>query len=168
MAQAMGVPEGTLIMAGSSDGCLAQLGSGAVEPGHAALTIGTSGAIRVMAPQPADDPAGRIFSYVLTPEHYVCGGAMNNGGVSLQWFSKAFLPWSDYNDFLKTAFTAPAGSDGLLCLPYMLGERAPCGTAEHPALSWACGSIIPRRTSSGRWWKGSVSTFSASAKPWKA
>ncbi|WP_341842027.1 gluconokinase [Chitinophaga caseinilytica] len=125
MAQAMGVPDGTLIMAGSSDGCLAQLGSGAVEPGHAALTIGTSGAIRVMSPKPADDPAGRIFSYVLTPEHYVCGGAMNNGGVALQWFSKAFLPWSDYNDFLKTAFTAPAGSDGLLCLPYMLGERAP-------------------------------------------
>ena len=125
MADTLGVPADTLIMAGSSDGCLAQLGSGAVEPGHAALTIGTSGAIRMMTERPAEDPQRRLFSYVLTPEHYVCGGAINNGGGALQWFSQAFLPWSDYNNFLKTAFTAPAGADGLLCLPYLLGERAP-------------------------------------------
>ncbi len=125
MAGALGVSPDTLIMTGSSDGCLAQLGSGAVQPGHAALTIGTSSAIRMMTAKPAADEKGRLFSYVLTPEHYVCGGATNNGGGALQWFSKAFLPWSDYNDFLKTAFTAPPGSDGLICLPYLLGERAP-------------------------------------------
>lgn len=125
MAEALGIPPDTLIMAGSSDGCLAQLGSGAVEPGHAALTIGTSGAIRMMTARPAEDEQRRLFSYVLTPEHYVCGGAINNGGGALQWFSKAFLPWSDYNNFLKTAFTAPPGAEGLLCLPYLLGERAP-------------------------------------------
>ncbi len=130
MAEALGVPPDTLIMAGSSDGCLAQLGSGAVEPGHAALTIGTSGAIRMMTRQPAEDPQSRLFSYVLTPEHYVCGGAINNGGGALQWFSKAFLPWSDYNNFLKTAFTAPPGAEGLLCLPYLLGERAPVWDSE--------------------------------------
>ncbi len=125
MAQALGVPADTLILTGSSDGCLAQLGSGAVQPGHAALTIGTSGAMRMMTGKPAEDVQSRLFSYLLTPEHYVCGGAVNNGGGALQWFSKAFLPWSDYNDFLKTAFTAPPGSDGLLCMPYLLGERAP-------------------------------------------
>lgn len=125
MAQALGVPADTLILTGSSDGCLAQLGSGAVQPGHAALTIGTSGAMRMMTGKPADDEQGRLFSYLLTPDHYVCGGAVNNGGGALQWFSKAFLPWSDYNDFLKTAFTAPPGADGLLCMPYLLGERAP-------------------------------------------
>ncbi|MGX5818236.1 gluconokinase [Chitinophaga lutea] len=125
MAEALGVPAGTLILTGSSDGALAQLGSGAVEPGHAALTIGTSGAIRMMTKQPAADPERRLFSYALTPDHYVCGGAINNGGGALQWFSKAFLPWSDYNAFVNTAFTAPPGADGLLCLPYLLGERAP-------------------------------------------
>ncbi|RPD37978.1 gluconokinase [Chitinophaga barathri] len=125
MAQALGVPADTLILTGSSDGCLAQLGSGAVQPGHAAITIGTSGAMRMMTSKPAKDDQSRLFSYLLTPEHYVCGGAVNNGGGALQWFSKAFLPWSDYNDFLKTAFTAPPGSDGLLCMPYLLGERAP-------------------------------------------
>lgn len=130
MAEALGVPADTLIMAGSSDGCLAQLGSGAVEPGHAALTIGTSGAIRMMTAKPAEDAQSRLFSYVLTPEHYVCGGAINNGGGALQWFSQAFLPWSDYNNFLKTAFTAPPGAEGLLCLPYLLGERAPVWDSE--------------------------------------
>ncbi len=125
MAKALGVPESTLIMAGSSDGCMAQLGSGAVQPGQAALTIGTSGAIRMMTAKPAEDAKERLFSYALTPQHYVCGGAVNNGGGALQWFSQAFLPWSDYNNFLKTAFAAPPGSDGLLCLPYLLGERAP-------------------------------------------
>lgn len=125
MAGLMGVPAGTLVLAGSSDGCMAQLGSGAIEPGHAALTIGTSGAIRMMTAQPAKDEQSRLFSYALTPEHYVCGGAINNGGSALQWFTQAFLPWSDYHAFIKNAFTAPPGADGLLCLPYLLGERAP-------------------------------------------
>lgn len=125
MAADLGVPPETLILAGSSDGCLAQLGSGAVEPGHAALTIGTSGAIRMMTPKPAEDAQSRLFSYALTADHYVCGGAINNGGGALQWFTQAFLPWSDYNTFVKTALSAPPGADGLLCLPYLLGERAP-------------------------------------------
>lgn len=125
MAEALGVAPETLILAGSSDGCLAQLGSGAVQPGQAALTIGTSGAIRMMTPRPAEDAEARLFSYALTPSHYVCGGAINNGGGALQWFTQNFLPWSDYNTFVKTALSAPPGADGLLCLPYLLGERAP-------------------------------------------
>lgn len=125
IAADLGVPPETLILAGSSDGCLAQLGSGAVQPGHAALTIGTSGAIRMMTAKPAEDEQARLFSYALTPSHYVCGGAINNGGGALQWFTQAFLPWSDYNNFVKVALAAPPGADGLLCLPYLLGERAP-------------------------------------------
>src|SRR5690606_19538549 len=46
-------------------------------------------------------------------------------GGALQWFTQNFLPWSDYNTFVKTALSAPPGADGLLCLPYLLGERAP-------------------------------------------
>lgn len=125
MADAMGVAPDTLILVGSSDGCLAQLGSGAVERGHAALTIGTSAAIRMMTDKPADDAQSRLFSYALTPSHYVCGGAINNGGNALQWFTQSFLPWSDYNTFVASALAMAPGADGLLCLPYLLGERAP-------------------------------------------
>lgn len=125
MAEAMGVVPETLVLVGSSDGCLAQLGSGAVEPGHAALTIGTSAAIRMMTSKPAEDPQSRLFSYALTPTHYVCGGAINNGGNALQWFTQSFLPWSDYTTFVNTALAVAPGADGLLCLPYLLGERAP-------------------------------------------
>lgn len=120
---------------GASDGCLANLGSNAVRPGDAVVTIGTSGAVRVMANEPATDIQERIFSYILTPERFVLGGAVNNGGVVLRWFrdnfysSEAVLAQEEDKEIYelmneKAAAVAP-GADGLIFLPYLLGERAP-------------------------------------------
>ena len=52
-------------MLGAADGPLANLGTGAVRPGMAALSLGTSGALRVIADEPGVDEAGRIFCYAL-------------------------------------------------------------------------------------------------------
>lgn len=87
----LGVDPATPFILGGSDGCLANLGSNAIRPGHAALTIGTSGAIRVMAAQPVTDARERIFSYILTPAHYVLGGPVSNGAIVLQWFRDSTL-----------------------------------------------------------------------------
>jgi gluconokinase len=127
-AAELGLAPGTPVVAGGGDGPLANLGLGAVRPGVAACSIGTSGAIRVVVEQPAVDPLGRVFCYALTPGRWVVGGAINNGGVVLQWAEKALTP--DFGEHGEAALldlvaSVPAGSDGLLMLPYLLSERAP-------------------------------------------
>jgi gluconokinase len=127
-ARDLGLPERTPVVVGASDGPLANLGIGAVNPGQAACSIGTSAALRVMVEQPAVDENGGVFCYAFVPGRYLVGGALNNGGVVLEWLGDALAP--ELGDDSKGALAelaaqAPPGSDGLLMLPYLLGERAP-------------------------------------------
>lgn len=120
------IPVDTPFIAGASDGCLAQLGSNALDAGHASLTIGTSGAVRMAIPNAMTDEQNRLFTYILTPGHFIIGGAINNGGVLLQWYLDKFLQSSQKIDAgLQQAFATPAGAEGVICLPYLHGERAP-------------------------------------------
>jgi gluconokinase len=112
------------LVVGAGDGPLANLGVGAVRPGVAAVSIGTSGALRVIVEDPAVDERGRVFCYALTPGRWVVGGALNNGGIVLEWAGHAF-GGADAETLLAEAAAVPPGSDGLLMLPYLLGERAP-------------------------------------------
>lgn len=130
VAAEAGIPATTPFVAGASDGCLAQLGSNALDAGHATLTIGTSGAVRMAANKPVVDEQERLFTYILTPGVYVTGGAINNGGVVLQWYLHSFIQTVserrvEVNPELQRALKVPPGSEGLLCLPYLHGERAP-------------------------------------------
>jgi gluconokinase len=120
---------------GSSDGCLAILGSSAILPNEAALTIGTSAAIRKMSDLPLKDKEGRLFAYILDDKKFVCGGASNNGGIVLKWFAenmldRQFSSAEAFDWFMQTAAKAPAGSGGLIFLPYVYGERAPVWDAD--------------------------------------
>ncbi len=124
----LGLPTGAPVVAGAGDGPLANLGVGAVRPGVAACSIGTSGALRLMAERPGIDPHGRLFCYALTPGRWALGGAINNGGSVLGWAGRALAPdlGPDAEDqLLKLAAEVPAGSEGLIMLPYLLSERAP-------------------------------------------
>jgi gluconokinase len=135
VARATGLPDDLPVVIGAADGVLANLGIGAVRPSVAAVSLGTSGAVRVVVPRPAVDPAGRLFCYALTDDHWVVGGAVNNGGSVVRWTSLALAGTAgdaegeaaDELDarLLDEAEQVPAGSEGLLCLPYLLGERAP-------------------------------------------
>jgi gluconokinase len=116
------------LVLGAGDGPLANLGVGAVRPGVAACSIGTSGALRLMVEQPVTDPHGRVFCYALTEDRWVVGGAINNGGVVLQWAGDALAPELGAHDeeaLMAIAGQAPPGADGLVMLPYLLSERAP-------------------------------------------
>lgn len=126
-AGAVGLPAGTPVVAGAGDGPLANLGLGAIRPGTVACSIGTSGALRVAVDRPLVDSRGRVFCYVLAPGRYTVGGAVNNGGIVLEWLGQTVAPdiGEDPQALLALAEEAPAGSDGLLFLPYLLGERAP-------------------------------------------
>jgi gluconokinase len=119
---------GVAVVAGAGDGPLANVGVGAVRPGVAACSIGTSGALRLMVERPVVDERGHLFCYALTPGRWVVGGAINNGGVVLQWAGEALAPdlGPDPEErLLELAAQAPPGSDALLMLPYLLSERAP-------------------------------------------
>jgi gluconokinase len=127
-AKATGLTPQTPVVVGAGDGPLANLGLGAVTPGVAACSIGTSGALRVMVERPAVDPLGGVFCYALTQDRWVVGGAINNGGVVLEWSGQALAPDLGANpeeELLALAATAPVGSGGLIMLPYLLSERAP-------------------------------------------
>jgi gluconokinase len=134
-ARRLGLSRPVPFICGASDGCLANLGTGATLPGLAALTIGTSGAIRVTSPHPAEENQQRLFSYILSPHQYVVGGPVNNGGLILRWFRDTFATQlkqqaqaqgqDAYDLMIEQAATVPAGAQGLLFLPYLLGERAP-------------------------------------------
>ena len=127
-ARAVGLPVATPVVVGASDGALASLGLGAVSPGVAACSIGTSGALRVVVDRPAVDALAGLFCFVLTEERWVIGGAINNGGVVLDWAGDTLAPdlgSEPEQSLLDLAARVPAGSGGLVMLPYLLGERAP-------------------------------------------
>jgi gluconokinase len=127
-ARRLGVPAGLPVVIGGADGPLANLGLGAIRPGAVACSIGTSGAVRAAAEAPGVDEQGRVFCYNLAPGRYVIGGAVNNGGIVLDWLRDAIapdLPDPHPGTLLDVAASAPPGSAGLIFLPYLLGERAP-------------------------------------------
>ncbi len=115
------LPAGLPVVAGGADGPLANLGTGATKPGMAALSLGTSGALRGIRATPGVDARGRLFCYALADGLWAVGGAISNGGVVGAWASDAFgVPVHDLLD--EANATEP---DGLIALPYLLGERAP-------------------------------------------
>ncbi len=129
----MRIPEETPFVIGGSDGCLANLGVGAITPGVASVTVGTSGAIRVASSRANNEKKQRLFTYLLRPNEYIIGGAVNNGGVLRNWFRNNFLHEftemeadGDSSALLNEMVNSVVpGSEGLIFLPYLTGERAP-------------------------------------------
>jgi len=132
-AEALGLREDVPVVLGAADGVLANLGAGAMEPGIANITIGTSGAVRLAVKQPAADPKGRLFCYPLADEWWVAGGPVNSGGVVLRWLKEQLAPdladngdgEDGYTRLVRLALEVPPGAGSLLFLPHLSGERAP-------------------------------------------
>jgi gluconokinase len=122
---AVQLPAGTKLIMGASDGCLANLGSGAIRTGSMAVTIGTSAAVRICFNKPYSDPLMQTFCYVLDEETYIIGGPSNNGAVIFEWLMNTFYPDKEFDSVFEEAAKLKPGADGLLFYPYLLGERAP-------------------------------------------
>ena len=131
VAARVGLPTGTPVVAGAADGPLGNLGTAAVYPGVAGLSLGTSGAIRAVVREPTVDSAGRLFCYALTDTDWVIGGAVSNGGIVARWAGEVVGAISD-TEALALAAAVPAGSAGLVMLPYLLAERAPLWDPDIP------------------------------------
>jgi gluconokinase len=114
---------------GGSDGAMANLGA-TDEAGTLVVTVGTSSAARLIVPEPYLDPGMRSFCYYLQQGSWLVGGASNNGGVILQWLQEDFFRSKEkVYDFLERAAAVKPGSEGLIFIPYLLGERSPVWNA---------------------------------------
>ena len=124
--QCKGVADDFLYVIGGGDGALANLGTGAMNKGCIALTIGTSGAVRLPIDKPYLDEQMRTQCYHLIDDQYLVLGAVNNGAIILQWLRETLLKTDQSFEILfEEAEKIPPGSEGLLFVPYLLGERAP-------------------------------------------
>ncbi|MFZ7946453.1 MULTISPECIES: gluconokinase [Bacillaceae] len=125
IAEAMGINPDMPVVIGAADGQLANLGNGAILPGEVAVSVGTSGAIRQVTQGVKISEKQETFCYSFTEESSIIGGPTNNGGIALQWLKDLLNDQRSFTEFLSDADQAAPGSDGLLFLPYINGERAP-------------------------------------------
>ncbi len=125
-AEMTGLAAGTPVVAGAGDQAAGAVGNGIVEPGIVSCTLGTSGVVFAHTENPSWDPQGRVhtFCHAVRNKWHVMG-VTQGAGLSLQWFRTQLAPGASYDALMDEAATAPAGSQGLFWLPYLMGERTP-------------------------------------------
>lgn len=116
-AEATGLPTGLPIIAGASDGALANVGAVGIDSDALVITIGTSAAVRRIVRRPLRDERRRSWCYVVDADRWLSGLAMNSGGAAL-----AEAPMLVSRDD-KAIAAVPKGADGLTVLPFIHGER---------------------------------------------
>jgi len=125
-ASLTGLAEGTPVMAGGGDQAANAVGVGAVREGVAALSLGTSGVVFVSTDAPQIEPGGRLHAFChAVPDKWHLMGVMLSAAGSLRWFNDALAPDVPVEELVASAEDIPAGSEGLLFLPYLSGERTP-------------------------------------------
>ena len=121
-----GLKAGTPVAGGGGDQAAQAVGVGAVEPGVVALTVGTSGVVFATTPSALIEPEGRLHAFChAVPGMWHFMGVMLSAAGSLQWYRDTLAPAMSFDELLNEAQAVPAGSEGLLFLPYLSGERTP-------------------------------------------
>jgi xylulokinase len=126
-----GLRVGTPVVAGAGDQAAGATGMGIVASGTVSATIGTSGVVFAATDRPALDPRGRVHTFChAIPGRWHVMGVTQAAGLSLRWFRDTFATNSSgvresYDQLTAEAAKVPAGSDGLLWTPYLMGERTP-------------------------------------------
>lgn len=136
IAEATGLSPSTKVVGGAGDNAAAAVGTGVVKDGTAFTTIGTSGVVFAHSSQVTIDPKGRVHTCCCAvPGAWHVMGVTQGAGLSLKWFRDQFC-----QDYIKEAKEQgidsydlinrdvegiPAGSERLIYLPYLMGERTP-------------------------------------------
>jgi xylulokinase len=121
-----GLKAGTPVAAGGGDQAAQAVGVGSVQPGVVALTVGTSGVVFAVTPSPLVEPQGRLHAFChAVPNLWHFMGVMLSAAGSLQWYHDTLAPDESFDQLVRQAEDAPAGSEGLQFLPYLSGERTP-------------------------------------------
>lgn len=121
-----GLKAGTPVVGGGGDQAAGAVGVGAVQPGVIALSVGTSGVVFAPLDAYAYEPEGRLHAFChAAPDLWHFMGVMLSAAGSLQWYRDELAPNVEFDALLTPAGDVPPGSDGLLFLPYLTGERTP-------------------------------------------
>lgn len=135
-AEATGLPMGTRVAAGGGD-CAAQaVGSSIVQEGRVSVTLGTSGVVFAQSDQYRVEPEGKLHAFChAVPGKWHLMGVMLSAAGSFQWYKNNLGDLESkleeegggdaYEILTRKAATVPPGSDGLIFLPYLSGERTP-------------------------------------------
>jgi xylulokinase len=119
-----GLKTGTPVVAGSADHIASAFSAGLKDEGDLLVKLGGAGDILFCLNQAEMDP--RLFlDYHDIPGKFLINGCMASSGSLIRWFRNEFAPDLDYAELDAGAECIPAGSDGLIILPYFLGEKTP-------------------------------------------
>lgn len=131
-----GLKEGTPVAGGAGDQAAGAIGNGIVRPGVVSSTIGTSGVVFAFSQNVTIDPLGRVHTFChAVPNTWHIMGVTQGAGLSLKWFRDNFcieekrtaelMKVDPYMLMDKEAEKVDAGCNGLIYLPYLMGERTP-------------------------------------------
>jgi xylulokinase len=135
-SEATDLPAGTPIVAGAGDNAAGAVGTGVVDDGDAWGSIGTSGVVFVATDDERTDPEGRVHTFChAVPDTWHVMGVMLAAGGAFRWFADTLggpeaqvaelLGEESYDLLTEEAATVDPGSEGLVFLPYLNGERTP-------------------------------------------
>jgi gluconokinase len=126
-----GILPGTPLVIGAGDAPLSSLGVGAFNSEVVVVNVGTSTAARKIVTEPLTDPKQRLWTYAFDETYWVTGGMSSSGGMVYEWFLNQFKTGNRVEDhevhkeFENLAYLTKPGADGLLFIPYLLGEQSP-------------------------------------------
>ncbi|WP_027624312.1 xylulokinase [Clostridium lundense] len=136
VAELTGLKEGTIVVGGAGDQAAGAIGNGIVKPGIVSSTIGTSGVVFAYTDKVTIDPLGRVHTFChAVPNTWHVMGVTQGAGLSLKWFRDNFcnsekeasklMGVDPYELMTKEAINVLPGCEGLIYLPYLMGERTP-------------------------------------------
>lgn len=136
VAELTGLKEGTIVVGGAGDQAAGAIGNGIVKPGIVSSTIGTSGVVFAYTDKVTIDPLGRVHTFChAVPNTWHVMGVTQGAGLSLKWFRDNFcssekevsklMDVDPYEIMTKEALNVEPGCEGLIYLPYLMGERTP-------------------------------------------
>ena len=117
-----GLCEGTPVVAGGLDAACGTLGAGVIHDGETQEQGGQAGGMSICTNECVSDER-LILSFHVIPNKWLLQGGTTGGGGVIRWFSENFA--TDFSEINNLAAKIPAGCDGLVFLPYMMGERTP-------------------------------------------
>ncbi|HEY4305210.1 MAG TPA: xylulokinase [Gemmatimonadaceae bacterium] len=126
-----GLPQGTPVVGGGADNACGAAGVGAVAPGEAVTSWGTSGTVLAPLAQPLVDPKLRAHTFChVAPNTWYLMGVMLSAGGAFAWYrdqlARDLVATGEANERLNAeASTVPPGAEGVTFLPYLQGERTP-------------------------------------------
>lgn len=133
-ARQTGLLVGTPVVAGGLDAACSTLGAGVLRAGQTQEQGGQAGGMSICIDQYCADPR-LILGYHVVPNHWLLQGGTTGGGGAMRWFEREFADFerrmalekggSSFAFLDALAEAIPAGSEGVVFLPYLAGERSP-------------------------------------------